>query len=104
MAGAGFFHVLCAKLKKCPGNGFGGSDVASEKMIANYANMLLKAVSYNIVSLFKLFVLEKKFQRRTVETLRYFKITRAAAHNQLGGKIRKEFRSMILLLWWSLLC
>ena len=72
-------------------NGFGGTDVASEKMIANYANMLLKAVSYNIVSLFKLFVLENKFQRKTIETLRYFII-------YVPGKLVKRGQKMCLSL------
>ena len=65
--------------------------MASEKMIANYANMLLKAVSYNIVSLFKLFVLENKFQRKTIETLRYFII-------YVPGKLVKRGQKMCLSL------
>ena len=55
-------------------HGFGGAHIAGDKMTANYANMLLKAISYNVVSLFKLFVLENKLKNKTITTLRYFLI------------------------------
>ena len=90
------FHYYCQRgasenfIKEYK-NGFGGSDIASEKLIANYANMLLKAVAYNIVSMFKLFVLENRPQHQTVETLRYFII-------YIPGKLVKHGQKMRLSL------
>lgn len=52
--------------------GFGGSDIATDRLVANYANMLLKAISYTVFSLFKRFVLENEFKNKQIQTLRYF--------------------------------
>jgi hypothetical protein len=58
---------------------------------ANYANFLLKAVAYNVFSLFKTLVLEKKFRNKTIATIRYFII-------YIPGKMVKNGKGAYLSL------
>jgi hypothetical protein len=96
LANRQLFHYYCQRnasenyIKEYK-RGFGGADIAGAKMVANYANMLLKAIAYNIVSLFKLFVLENQFKRQTIETLRYFIV-------YIPGKLVKRGKTMYLSL------
>jgi len=55
-------------------NGFGGDQITSEKFVVNYANMVLKLISYNVISLYKCFALKGEFSSKTVQTIRYFLI------------------------------
>ena len=72
-------------------NGFGGDQISSEKFVVNYSNMLLKMISYNVISLYKYFVLKGKFSSKTIWTIRYFLI-------YIPGKLIKRGQGYYLSL------
>ena len=72
-------------------NGFGGAHITTDDLIVNYANMLLKAVSYNIFSLFKKLVLIDKYSCSTITSVRYFLL-------YIPGKLIKRGRKYYLSL------
>ena len=72
-------------------NGFGGDQITSEKFVVNYANMLLKLISYNVISLYKNFALNGKFSSKTIQTIRYFLI-------YIPGKLIKRSNGYYLSL------
>jgi hypothetical protein len=72
-------------------NGFGASAIASSPLTANYANFLLKAISYNVFSIFKRFVLQDRFANKTISTIRYFII-------YIPGKLVTRGRKVYLSL------
>jgi hypothetical protein len=72
-------------------HGFGGSDIATEKFVANYANMMMKVLAYNVFSLFKQLILKDKFANKTIWTIRYFLI-------YIPGKLIKQGQHYYLSL------
>jgi hypothetical protein len=72
-------------------NGFGGDQITSEKFVVNYANMVLKLISYNVISLYKCFALKGEFSSKTIQTIRYFLI-------YIPGKLIKRGQGYYLSL------
>lgn len=72
-------------------NGFGGDQITSDKFVVNYANMVLKSVSYNVIALYKCFALKGEFSSKTIQTIRYFLI-------YIPGKLIKRGQGYYLSL------